>query len=338
MFLETLLPTLMLAGSWTSWAQDPQTFVILVKYQRNVDRGLQWLAKHQRNGRWESENGQYAVPVTALAGMALLAQGSGPGQGKYGKQIDRAVEFLTELAQPNGLIGDPRDERERHRYMYGHAFAMKFLAQVYPKEKSKKFKSEIEGVLKRAVDFSVQAQTSPGGWGYVSAKDGEDFTENSVTVTQLYALHVVKNAGIPVPKEAIDKAHEWLRKASKQSSGGERDPKKQTMGVIYSKAGDTGPRPSITTGALACFLFARLDKEPLAVQWLNYCHENFKESIPYGHGLLEYTTTSTPWLCIDWARMGMPTCDPIWRKWRRTTRKRGFCLNGAVIARSCLNT
>ncbi len=290
MFLESLLPTLMLAGSWTSWAQDPQTFVIQAKYQRNVDRGLQWLAKQQRNGRWEGENGQYAIPVTALAGMALLAEGSGPGQGKYGKQIDRAVEFLTEQAQPNGLIGDPRDDRERHRYMYGHAFAMKFLAQVYPKEKSKKFKAEIEQVLKRAVDFSVQAQTRSGGWGYVSAKDGNDFTENSVTVTQLHALHVVKNAGIPVPKETIDKAHEYLRKASALvSGGGNADPKKRVMGVVYSTTPSPGPvRAPITAGAVTCFLLAREDAAQV-VQWLNYCQASLKNFIRPGHDIVPYT-------------------------------------------------
>ena len=48
------------------------------------------------------------------------------------------------------------------------------------------------------VEFSAAAQTSRGGWGYVSAKDGNDFDEGSTCVTQVQGLRACRNAGIPV--------------------------------------------------------------------------------------------------------------------------------------------
>ena len=60
--------------------------------------------------------------------------------------------------------------------------------------------------------FTGQAQTPAGGWGYVSAKDGGDFDEGSTTITQVQGLRGCRNAGIPVPKEIIDKAVKYIRK------------------------------------------------------------------------------------------------------------------------------
>src|SRR5262245_32410202 len=107
--------------SYASAADDPETVKILAKYQSNIDKGLHWLAKQQyRDGHWEAQTGQYPVAMTALAGMALLCEGSTPHQGKYAKEIDNAVEYLLSRVQRNGLIGNPADAREQQRYMYGH--------------------------------------------------------------------------------------------------------------------------------------------------------------------------------------------------------------------------
>ena len=68
-------------------------------------------------------------------------------------------------------------------------------------------RKKLADVLARAVQYSAEAQTSRGGWGYVSAKDGNDFDEGSVSVTQVQALRAARNAGIVVPKQTIDKTH-----------------------------------------------------------------------------------------------------------------------------------
>ena len=63
------------------------------------------------------------------------------------------------------------------------------------------------------------AQTSGGGWGYVSAKDGGDFDEGSTTITQVQGLRGCRNAGIPVPKEIIDKAVKYIKKCTGPDGG-----------------------------------------------------------------------------------------------------------------------
>ena len=83
---------------------------------------------------------------------------------------------------------------------------MLFLSQVLGEEEDEDRRAELVDVLTRAVEFTGQAQTPAGGWGYVSAKDGGGFDEGSTTITQVQGLRGCRNAGIPVPKEIIDKA------------------------------------------------------------------------------------------------------------------------------------
>ena len=51
-----------------------------------------------------------------MAGMALLMEGSTLQSGRYCLNIERAVNWLTKRAQPNGLIGDPNNPTESERY------------------------------------------------------------------------------------------------------------------------------------------------------------------------------------------------------------------------------
>lgn len=256
-------------------ANDPATRKIMAKYQPVIEKGLRWLARQQfRDGHWEALNGQYPVAMTALSGLALLAEGSTPHQGRYAKNIDNAVDYLISRAQKNGLIGRPGDPREQQRYMYGHGFSILFLSLVYGEETDERRRKELEEVLKRAVIFTGRAQTRLGGWGYVSALDNADFDEGSVTITQVQALRAAKNAGIPVPKEIIDKAHTYLKRSTMVYRSSNR-PEAVQAGVIYSlRQGGGNIRPPLTAAAIACLFNAGEYKNPLAIQWLNYCQHH----------------------------------------------------------------
>ena len=62
-------------------AEDPRV-------QKLVSRGLDWIASTQsRLGHWSANDGRYPTAMTALAGMALLAEGSTTTQGKYATNI-----------------------------------------------------------------------------------------------------------------------------------------------------------------------------------------------------------------------------------------------------------
>ncbi len=88
-------------------------------------------------------------------------------------------------------------------------------------------------VLTKAVKFCGQAQTPDGGWGYLSAKDDNNFDEGSTTITQVQGLRGCRNAGIPVPNEIIEAAIRYIYKcqndeeasATPASSWAVRDPR-----------------------------------------------------------------------------------------------------------------
>jgi hypothetical protein len=255
------------------------------EYQRAVDKGLEWLASDQKSdGHWEGNGGQYPTTMTALAGVALLMEGSTMADGKYQKNIRKAVDWFMERSQRNGLLGNPSNPTEQARYMYGHGFGMLFLASVYGEEEDGERRKKLEDILTRAVQFTGKAQTNRGGWGYVSAADGQGFDEGSVTVTQMQGLRAARNAGIVVPISIIDNAKKYLRDATTEDGG-----------VIYSlaqggRAMRGGERPPLTAAAIACSFSAGEYKSDYAKKWIAFCRTripNITQGNRFGHD--EYT-------------------------------------------------
>ena len=244
-----------------------------------IDRGLKWLASRQseRDGHWIAPGGMYPTAITAMSATALLCEGSTATQGKYAPNIRRAVDYLVERGKKNksGLIG----ARDDDRYTYGHGFSMLFLSQVLGEEEDADRRKDLVDVLTNAVKFTGQAQTSAGGWGYVSAKDGGDFDEGSTTITQVQGLRGCRNAGIPVPKEIIDKAVAYIRKATGPDGG-----------VVYSLhmgGGGGGGRPPITAAAIACLFNAGDYDDKYVPKLLQYCEQNLgthsNPNLNFGH-------------------------------------------------------
>jgi hypothetical protein len=202
--------------------------------------------------------------MTALAGMALLMEGSTLRDGKYAAPLRKAVDWLMERSQRNGLIGNPNNLVEAQRYMYGHGFATLFLASIYGEEEDGDRRQRLEEILTRGVEFTAKAQTPRGGWGYVSSADGNGFDEGSVTITQVQALRACRNAGIAVPKVVIDKAHDYLKNCTTARGG-----------VIYSLAHggafNGAERPPLTGAAIACMFSAGEYNSELAKRWIKYC-------------------------------------------------------------------
>lgn len=226
------------------------------KVDEAVKQSLDYLASTQkRQGYWEANQGQYKVAMTALVGTAMLAEGSTTTSGRYSKEIRLAVDYLLSMSRPNGLIGF----REDYHYTYGHGFSMLFLSQVYGEEEDEQRREEIRDVLTLAVQFCADAQTSKGGWGYVSAKEGSDFDEGSTCITQVQGLRACRNAGIPVSKEIIDRAKVYIDECT-DSDGG----------VQYSIRGG-GARPPITAAALAAMFNAGEYDTDLTKRMREYC-------------------------------------------------------------------
>lgn len=232
------------------------TLAVRPEVDSAVQKALDFLVSEQkRQGYWEAEQGQYRVAMTALVGTAMLAEGSTTTTGRYASAISKAVDYLLAMSRPNGLIGDRQDAH----YTYGHGFSMVFLSQVFGEEEDIRRREEIRDVLTRAVQFCADAQTTRGGWGYVSAKEGQDFDEGSTCITQVQGLRACRNAGIPVSKEIIDRAKKYIADCTTSNGG-----------VQYSIRGG-GERPPITAAALAALFNAGEYDTELTKRMRDFC-------------------------------------------------------------------
>jgi hypothetical protein len=308
------------------------------KYRKTVEKGLDWLASKQNDkGMWGANGDNYPISMTALSGMALLMEGSTVKEGKYAAHIRRAVDFLMEKSQDaqqrDGMIGDPTIQTEAGRYMYGHGFATLFLASVYGDETDSKKRARLKDILTRAVRYIGDAQSSLGGWFYTSKADGHDQDEGSVTVTQMQALRACRNAGIPVPKDIVNKGIDYLAKSTTTAGG-----------VVYSlgRGGNGAPvggeRPALTAAAISCGFSAGEYKSELCKKWLKYC----QRAIPLSGGVArmghdEYTHyyyAQTLYILGDkgWENLFGPTPEAdrlTWTKYRDQMGDRLITLQAA---------
>lgn len=227
--------------------------------RRAIERGLKFLAsKQQGDGSWTASGKEFPTAVTSLAGLALLAAGSTPGQGEYHAQVERAVEYVLSSVRANGLIASASEQRP----MYGHGFAMLFLAQALGMNPDPKTEERIREALRRAIDLTAACQSRDGGW-YYEPNHLQD--EGSVTITQVQALRACHNAGVPVPKGVIENAIGYIEK-SQGSDGG-----------LRYQANREGPsRLSITAAGVATLFNAGAYDHPVAKAGMRYLRENLK--------------------------------------------------------------
>ena len=83
-----------------------------------------------------------------------MQSGSLPGRGKYGKQVQRCLDFVLESCQESGLIASDSS----HGPMYGHGFATLFLGEIYGMTGDEQVKEK----LIKAVHLIERTQNSEG--------------------------------------------------------------------------------------------------------------------------------------------------------------------------------
>jgi hypothetical protein len=261
---------------------------------RSTDRGLEYLARTQRHdGSWLNSGsyGTYPVVMTSLVGLAFLAGGSTPESGPYARNVNRALNYVLNIAESGMQKGDKKlliaGPGMESRSMYGHGFGMLFLAQCYGVEgdKSSDRAQRIRRVLEGAVALTAASQSDlgaarkhAGGWIYTPDGGGD---EGSVTVTQLQALRACRNVGIRVPKSTIDRAVLYLQ-FCQQPDGG----------ICYSSNSQGNSLPAISAAAVACFYSAGVyDQQAggsgaeakMVERLIEYCKRNVNAEGGSGH-------------------------------------------------------
>lgn len=234
----------------------PRPQEITPQAETAINRGLAFLARTQgRDGSWRSGAiaGSYPTTMTALAGLALLAGGNTPHEGPNAAAVRRAVDYLLACAGRDGLIARIEEDAQP---MYGHGFAMLFLAESLGLEDDPARMAVVQQVLQRAVVLTGRAQSAAGGWIYTPDSGGD---EGSVTVTQIQGLRACRNAGIKVPKAIIDRACSYIEHCANQDGG-----------ISYSLASRGQSRFAITAAAVSTMYNAGAYENPVAVRALAF--------------------------------------------------------------------
>jgi hypothetical protein len=250
----------LLALGWAADGAEIRTRPELItpEAEQAIERGLAYLVKNQsRAGSWSARTGYgggYPAAMTALAGLALMAAGNTPTEGRYAVNVRRAVDYCVGCANRNGLIA--RTDQAASRPMYGHGFSMLFLSEAYGAEHDPELQRRIRRVLERAVRLTSRSQSRDGGWLYTPDANGD---EGSVTITQIQALRSARNAGIKVPKSTIDRAVEYIAKCANADGG-----------ISYSLRSRGSSRPAITAAAVATLYNAGEYDHPVALKSLDY--------------------------------------------------------------------
>ena len=194
----------------------------LAKYSKAVDeaidRGLAYLAEHQeKDGSFQSPM-RHNTAITSLCVMAFLAKGHTPGREPYGDVIDRGIDFVLDSSQWNGmLVGENRS----HGPMYSHTISTLMLSEVsgmVDPERQRK----IDVALGKALRLILAAQSvqkprhHQGGWRYQHNSRDSDI---SCTGWALMSLRSARNNGAAVPKEAIEKAVQFVLNCRNRDGG-----------------------------------------------------------------------------------------------------------------------
>jgi hypothetical protein len=217
---KTIKPTIA-ASSDLSAAFPPTEWV---RIEQSVDKGLQWLASQQ------AEDGSFPTTavgqpaVTSLAVMAFLSRGHLPGQGRYGKLLDRAIDNVLAQQNRRGYFSQLQVGPEQghlkppQTLVYNHCIAGLMLGEVYGMTTGERSR-RIEEALAKALVFSrsVQARQKQhpdevGGWRYAYPDSPAANSDLSVTGWALMFYRSARNAEFEVPKTYFDEGLDFIER------------------------------------------------------------------------------------------------------------------------------
>jgi hypothetical protein len=197
------------------------TFVALAlpsRAQERVDEALlratRYLLEIQDpNGGGIHNKMRHETAMTALSLLALASCGHQPADPTpEGIAMSKALSFVLrpEAQDKDGYFGQADGSR-----MYGHGITTLMLAEMLGMGADKAQDELLREKCRRAIDLILRAQkvsksdNNRGGWRY--SPDSGD-SDMSVTVWQTMALRAAKNAGMDVPRQAIDDAVSYIRR------------------------------------------------------------------------------------------------------------------------------
>lgn len=187
-----------------------------------LEKGLAWLAANQgEQGNW----GTNEIGVVSMCALAFMADGHLPGRGKYGKNVEDALNFVISNAQEKSGLLNKKGNSSQHD-MYNHGLATFVLAQAYGMYSDEK----IGLTLDRALKLISAMQCDDGGWRY-RAEKADRGNDLSLCVMQAKALRSAIDSGLEIPPEVTQLAIKRVRGYYHPSKGSKNQPESELKKV-----------------------------------------------------------------------------------------------------------
>ncbi len=239
-------PFALAAVAWAVWfapahARAEGDWEITPQSEAALARGLAWIAQNQgAEGNWQSND----LGLVSMGALAFLADGHLPGRGKYGPNVEKAINYVLTHAKPSGLL----NMADGHRDMYNHGLSTFVLGQAYGMTND----SRIGGVLERALRLIANTQCQDGGWDYQASvqQNGHDL---SLAVMQAKALRSAVDSGFEVSPEVIKLAIKDVREhySSRGGQQSEAEQQREAGQFTYTKGGG-GPTVAMAAAGVVC--------------------------------------------------------------------------------------
>ena len=229
-----------------------------------IERGLEYLLQVQRPDGSFGNGQPCAMP--ALAGMACLAKGHVPGDKKYGKIIDRSLDFILSHHDDTGYFG-----KEGNGKMYSHAISTLFLTEVsgmVSKERQAQIDEWLPKALKVIVDAQRVKKNPPhyGGWRYEPNSSDSDL---SCSGWNLMAIRSARLNGAQIPDIVIKRAIKYMHAHHCKKNGG------------FGYQGGGGQNAQTLTGAgMLCLELCGSHEDPDTLEGAKYLMSVYKEELP----------------------------------------------------------
>ena len=240
--------------TWAAWSSITGSAVMDERVDQSIEKALVFMVSSQKaNGAFDDN-----PAICGLCGMAFLAKGYVPGQGKYSGNIDRAIDYVLSKVEPSGFFGGS---------MYVQGICTLFLCEVSGMVDATR-QAKIDAVLPKAVQVILSAQGDDGGWTYPPEKGSHDF---SISGWQLMALRAARLNGAPVPPKAIKDAVKYALN--------HHDPEQGTFG--YSGRSDNSV--TLTGAGILCLELCGQHGNPAIARAGRYLMNVYEQLPAQGH-------------------------------------------------------
>jgi hypothetical protein len=222
-------------------------------FEKRIDKAVKWLLKRQNSDGSIADAKQRKVTMTALAVMSLGAVGHQlSDQTPEGQAMRKGMEYILrpENQSLTGYFG-----HKYHNGMYDHGIITLLLAESLGMGADEKQDKKIRDRLEKAIKLILRSQAvrkrqskDQGGWRY---KPNSQDADLSVTAWQLIALKAARNAGVEVPKEAIEDASKYVKRCF-HAKGKPEGPDNIAPGYFTYMAGQGNMRFGSAAAGLLC--------------------------------------------------------------------------------------